>query len=105
MSNGQKAAAVALMGAVSLLGLIALAIVDLVKGSGDGHSSSLMASAFTFLTVQAGGAMTYLMGASTPDQLSGREPLAPGETRVAVTSEASAAAPTTVDDLATIVTK
>lgn len=67
LTNGQKTTAVAIMGVISLLGLIALAIVDLLKGSGE-HPSLLMSSAFTFLTVQAGSSATYLMGTSMPDQ-------------------------------------
>lgn len=93
MTNGQKASAVAAIGGVSLAGVIALAIFDIVWPSE--KPSSLLTAAFTFLCGSVTSAMSYLMGASRPDETTNREPLPPGAARVtrSVTSVVAAEPP------------
>lgn len=98
LTNGQKAAAVTGMGAASLVGVIGLAVADLMMGRGAGQSA-LMPAAFAFLCANVTASMSYLMGASAPDPgPMAQLPLSPGETRLAVTSEARPPAPATTDD-------
>lgn len=99
LTNGQKAAAVTGMGAASLVGVIGLAIADLAMGRGAGQQSALMPAAFAFLCANVTASMSYLMGASAPDPgPMAQLPLSPGETRLAVTSEARPPVPVTTDD-------
>lgn len=70
LENGQKAAAVALMGTLSLIAIAGLAIADLsMVKMPDGHASQLIVAAFTFFTGTATSSLAYLMGSTAPDQL------------------------------------
>lgn len=99
LTNGQKAAAVTGMGAASLVGVIGLAIADLLMGRG-ASQSALMPAAFAFLCANVTAAMSFLMGASAPD------PGTLGQPALAVAPVPALPSPpaTTIDDQATIIT-
>lgn len=102
LTNGQKAAAVTGMGAASLVGVIGLAVADLVMGRGAGQSA-LMPAAFAFLCANVTAAMSYLMGASAPDQGPFAQQMLTAPVPLPAVIPPPPAAGTTIDDQATIV--
>lgn len=69
LNNGGKAGLVGLMGLLSLVAVGVLAYAE--KGG------NLAVAAFTFFTMMAGNAMSFLMGSATPDQAAPSAKLTP----------------------------
>jgi len=103
LTNGQKATAVTGMGAASLVGVIGLAVADLLMGRGAGQSA-LMPAAFAFLCANVTAAMSYLMGASAPDPGPMQQPQLLPAPAIVTSAPVVANVGTTIDDQATIVT-